>query len=108
MSAPGIIKWIGAALLLAGLIVGFVPVSSGGVSCGGAFWESSDARVDDLVRTMRADSLGIGHLDELSPAEDACDSLRSVVLIPAAVLGGLGLVGFITGVAMSSRQPARR
>jgi hypothetical protein len=76
-----VLALIGAVMLVAGLIVGFIPVSSGGSGCGSAFAASSDAHVSDLVNAMSGRESSI---------REQCDSLRSIIAIPAWVLLGLG------------------
>ena len=85
---------IGAALLLVGLVVGLMPVSRGGVSCGSAYHASGDANVSDLAST-----LGGGAVTNTA---DDCDSLRSILRIPSVVLllGG----GIFVAVAATNRR----
>lgn len=84
--------WVGIVLLAAGLITGFVPVSTHGASCGSAFHGSRDATVADYSRAIEWDQRGLGVPADgsLSAVSDACDSLRSVVRIPALVLTVIG------------------
>lgn len=84
MSAQKVLGLICGLMLAAGLVAGFVPVSSQGANCGSAFHKSDDADVSDLTNTMT----GYGS----TSAADSCDSLRSVVRIPALALIGVGLV----------------
>jgi hypothetical protein len=83
--------WIGVALLAAGLITGFSPLSARGASCGSAFHESRDAAVADYTRAIEQDQ-GLLGADggSLTSVSDSCESLRSVVRIPALVLTVLG------------------
>lgn len=84
---------IAAGLLLAGLAIGLIPVSSSGVNCGSAFIASDDAHVADLVGTM---SGGLG----TQGAAASCDSLRSLVAIPAWVFLGLGATAGVTAMVL--------
>lgn len=70
--------WIGGALLAAGLVLGFTPLSSQGTSCGAAYNPSQ--------------AINIG------PRVDDCDGVRSLIRAPALALtvvgGGIVFVGF--------------
>ncbi|GAB3404445.1 hypothetical protein [Flindersiella endophytica] len=96
-----IVGGIGAVLLFVGLLVGLIPVSAEGVNCGSAFAESRDPAVADLASTLS----GMG---PVTNTEGACESLRSVVRIPAIALIMLGAIGTIAGVSMymSATAPA--
>ena len=69
----------GALLLGAGLIVGLMPLSTShsAYTCGSAFVEGNPYMLDSVE------------------AMNACDSLRSIVAIPAWILTGLGVVGLV-------------
>lgn len=95
--------WAGIITIGVGLIVGFTPVSSHSASCGSAFIRSDDADTADLTHAIQRDSQGLGlpaDRGSLSAAADACDSLRSVVRIPAFALllvgAGLAVVPYAT------------
>ncbi|MER7505281.1 hypothetical protein AB0L05_17215 [Nonomuraea pusilla] len=95
---------VALALIGAGLLVGFIPVSSQGVNCGSAFAASKDARIADFTHAISADSRGVS-LESLSPVEYACTDLRGVVRMPALVLlfAGVALLG--TAGVVSARRP---
>jgi hypothetical protein len=80
MSAK-VLATVGAVLLVAGFLVGFIPVSSGGVNCGSAFAASDEADIADMVNAMNGQVSGIAA---------QCESLRSIVAIPSWVLLGIG------------------
>jgi hypothetical protein len=84
--------WIGLVVLAAGLIIGFSPLSARGASCGSAFTGSKDATAADYSRAIERDQRGLGVPGggSLTAVSDACDSLRSVVRIPALTLTILG------------------
>lgn len=70
-----IITYVALVLVLAGLGLGLLPVSSGGSSCGSAFFASSSL---DLP--------------------GSCDDLRSLFRVPALTLLSLGVVVGMIGV----------
>lgn len=80
-----------------GVVVGLVPVSARGTSCGAGFWPTDDARVQEYTDAMIADSLRIPLRD--SGVEEACTDLLSVVRIPAFALivvgAGLGVASAV-------------
>ncbi|MDI3341963.1 MAG: hypothetical protein QJR03_15680 [Sphaerobacter sp.] len=90
------LAWAAAGLLTAGLVVGFTPVSSQGVSCGSPYAPAS------------------------APAQSFCDEVRSLVRAPALALtlvGGAMLLGAVpwrrSGVDMRGHRtvlgrPVRR
>lgn len=95
--------WVGIVLFAAGVIVGVMPLSARGVSCGSAFHRSSATDSADYARAIQRDQRGLGLPDgSLTSAAEACDSLRSIVQVPAVVLlvagGGLAVgVWFVQG-----------
>lgn len=94
MNAKKILGLVSGLLILAGAIVGFVPVSSQGANCGSAFVKSNDAFVSDLTNSMT----GYGSIN----ADDSCDSLRHIIMIPSIVLLAIGLVLMFVAAAMVS------
>lgn len=77
---------IGAALVAAGLVVGFgLSVHSAGKDCGSAFKERGDLKVDQLADSM----LGKPDASECDAARSSARALPVVLL----VLGGVALVG---------------
>ncbi|MEP9384534.1 hypothetical protein [Nocardioides sp. KR10-350] len=99
----GVIALFGLVFVVAGLVLGYVPVHVSGVSCGSAFNPSDDAAyVRDLTHAMA----GMGVSTDVT---DACDSARSnwnMVAILLLVLGGLVLV--VGAVVSSIRGPQQR
>jgi hypothetical protein len=67
MNAHRVLGLIGRLLVVCGLVVGFVPLSSEGASCGSVFTRSGDAYVTA-----------------------SCESLGTLVMIPAVVLPVIG------------------
>lgn len=84
-----VLGWISAALLVAGLAIGFaVPVNDGDYECGTAFKESGDLYTDELTDTMTG---GDGLND--------CDGKRSsakTLPILLLILGAAGIGAAIT------------
>jgi hypothetical protein len=93
-----VLSWVGLAVLGVGALVGLIPVSSGGASCGSAFFGSDDAYVSDLVDSFSGVS---------GSRADSCDDLRSLVRIPAIVLLVLGAGLTITSAMQWSDSRAR-
>jgi hypothetical protein len=93
----------GLVLLAGGLILGFLPKSAAGVSCGSAFHGTDAATVADYGSTLT------GSLD-VPPAGGyaaACDDARSsakTAPIVLLVLGGAALVGAAVVAAPSTGQ----
>jgi hypothetical protein len=90
MSARRVVMLLGGVMLLAGLVLGLVPLSAGGVSCGSAFEASDDAEVADLGGSYP------DVLEGRSPHEDACDDRRSIfqpIALTLLIVGGVALVG---------------
>ena len=86
MRAAGLaLVTVGAVLLLAGLVLGFVPLSAGGVGCGSAFNPSDDAFVSDL-----ADSMAGNEGEAIAGCDDQRGDYRPVAL--ALSFFGLGLL----------------
>lgn len=78
MSTRGVLALVGGLVLVAGLILGFVPVSAYGVSCGSAFAGSDDAEGADFARAIQADERGV-ILGDLDAVAGACDGSRSLI-----------------------------
>lgn len=93
-TAATVLAWVGAALFAVGLLVGFIPTSAGGASCGSAFIATDDAFGADLYGSMTG-----GSVDH----QVLCSDRRSLLRVPAIGLilvgGGLGAAGW----AVSSR-----
>ncbi|GAB3456095.1 hypothetical protein GCM10027570_37290 [Streptomonospora sediminis] len=98
MTTRNVLLTVGSCLLLAAAVGGLVPLSAEGSSCGSAFFATNDAAVDDWTAVLTGGS---------ASAEAACDSLRSVVLIPLVVLAALGTVLFLAGWTLP-RTPQRK
>ncbi|MGR6922571.1 hypothetical protein ACU635_50670 [[Actinomadura] parvosata] len=94
---------VGLVVLVLGLVVGVLPVSARGTSCGAAFFPSDDARVADLTSALIADSRG-ATLDDLSPTENACRDLHSLVRIPAVGLLVVGAGLLVAGGVVRGRE----
>ncbi|MGW5259725.1 hypothetical protein ACWEQG_02040 [Microbispora sp. NPDC004025] len=90
-----VLGWIGALVLVAGLLVGFIPVSSSGVTCGSAFVESREAFVHDLTESM---------FNRVSSVAQACEDLRSLVRIPAIVLVVIAVILLFGAIVSHGRQ----
>ena len=91
-----VLSVIASVLFGLGVVVGLVPVSARGTSCGAAFWPSSDARVQDFTNAIIADSQRIP-LRDGGGVEAACTDLLSVVRVPA-----LALIAVSAGVGIAS------
>lgn len=99
--------WAGIAVLAAGLLTGFLPLRAHGTSCGSAFVASDDATVADLSTAIRRDQQGLPVEGSGTGVSDSCDSMRSLVRIPAIVLLALG-GGLAAGVwVVDSRRAVR-
>lgn len=88
---------LAAVLIGVGALVGFIPVTSQGTSCGSAFVQSGDASVSDMAEALSGRS---------SDTRSTCTDLRSLVRIPALILliGG-GVVLVAAGVVNGRRRP---
>jgi hypothetical protein len=85
---------VAGALLAAGVVAGFVPVSAAGVSCGSAFHASDSAQVADYSTALTGGGVGT--------AGASCDSKRStwtvvawMLLAPGLLLAGGGFVAWV-------------
>lgn len=100
MSARAVLLSIGGVILLAGVVLGFVPMTAHGVSCGSALKGNSAARVSDLVDSFSSVDGG---------AEAACDDKRSTyrpIVWTLIVAGGaLVFIGAVAGTPKSRPQP---
>ena len=94
--------WAGLAVLVVGLLIGFLPTSAGGVSCGSAFVASTAAREADF-----ADALAGG--DAIADRVNTCQDRRGLLRIPAAafIVVGAGL-GFAGWHITLHRTPVRK
>lgn len=95
---------LGGLLLLVGLVLGFVPVSAGGSSCGSAFVASDSALADDYSAVLSG-----GSLNDATRAAD-CDSARSMWRVPALALSlpgalALAVAGFVLLDLNTGRLP---
>lgn len=88
--------WIGALVLGVGLLVGFVPTSTRGVSCGSAFVGSDAAAVADFGNTLVGGTLSPD--GDLMAMENACSDRRSVLRIPALALLVIGAGVYFIGL----------
>jgi hypothetical protein len=92
-----VVALAGLVVAAVGLLVGLLPLTVDGSSCGSALHESSDARVDDF-----ASILGGGQLDDADRGS-RCDDKRStvrLVAVPLLVLGGAGVI--VGGIALAA------
>ena len=88
----------GGMMLLVGLVIGFVPVSTGGSSCGSAFVASNDAQIDDYTSLLLGESL------RGATRADDCASATSMWRVPAlalAIPGGLLLLAGLSPLALA-------
>jgi hypothetical protein len=100
---------VGLALTLAGGLLGFLPRSAGGVSCGSAFVGSRAPAVADLTAAIEADSLGVALGDRIGEYATRCADRRSSARILAVVplaLGGVLLAGLGVVYIIESAPPA--
>ncbi len=97
-----LIAAVGGVVALVGLLLGYFPVSKGGVSCGSAFGGGGDAASTDLAG-MLAGSTG------LTNYADACaDNLQVWRVVAIAVLIiGLG-VAAIMFTPRDEQRPVRQ
>lgn len=49
VNVRNLLSFVSLAIIVAGAVVGLIPVSVGDVSCGSAFFTSSDLRGDDIL-----------------------------------------------------------
>lgn len=85
----------GFALVIAGTVLGFLPRTAAGASCGSAFLGSGEAAVTDLI-------------GETSGAAAACGDARSTTRLPALILlpvGAVLLVGSAAGPRPDQATP---
>lgn len=83
---------IGTLLLVAGIVLGFIPQSAQGVGCGSVFRASDEADVQDFTDAIVADSQGTT-LDGVGTHAAACDDRRSVYrpIVWLMLVAGVGL-----------------
>jgi hypothetical protein len=94
---------IGGVLLGVGLLLGFIPVSASGSSCGSAFVASNEGAVNDYATLLAGGSLS----DATARAD--CEDARSMMRAPALALAvpGALLVG-LSLVQLAMARPAER
>jgi hypothetical protein len=93
--------WAGLAVLVVGLLIGFLPTSTGGASCGSAFVASTAAREADF-----ADALAGG--DAIADRVNTCEDRRALLRIPAVALIAVGAgLGFAGWHVTTHRPPVR-
>ena len=90
MTGRTVAATLGFVLILAGAVVGFLPRTVQGVSCGSAFLDNGSAAITDLIGETRG-------------AASACDDARSTTRLPALILLPIGAV-LLVGSALG-RQP---
>jgi len=95
MDARRVLVVLGVVALIAGAVIGFLPIKVDGVKCGSAFISSDDAHVAALSDAMSGGQIGS------ASAEGDCDSKRSDWRIPAIALlvvgAGLGVGSLFIG-----------
>lgn len=92
---------LGLAVVFAGLVVGCIPKSSEGHSCGTAFWPDDSDEFAQEMDSLRAD-YGV-----LSSGVPDCGAARSETRNVALVLVGAGVLGLAGGWVVSGRRPRR-
>ncbi len=97
MSAKAL-KWVAFIVLGAGLVTGFMPVTSQGENCSSVFIASNDAWLADVLK-VRTDG-------RPGDAEETCTDLRSILRIPAVILLGAGVIALITSAECARRGTA--
>ena len=102
MNTHKLLGWLTLAFLAVGLLVGLMPLSAQGVSCGSAFRGSNAASVSDLTG-----SLGGGAAFGTIGASASCDDKRSTVRLFAVPLMVIGL-GVGVGFALTSPKPGTK
>lgn len=100
MTTPQKLGIAAAALLVIGALLGFMPLSSSGVSCGSAFAESHAAATHDLANAL-------GGVE--TNASGSCDDKLGLTRYSAIVLllggAGVGLGALVAhGNAIGRRQ----
>lgn len=90
---------LGGALAVAGLVLGFIPVSKGPVSCGSAFNGSNDAAARDFANTLSG-SLG------LTDYAGACSDALQMWRLAAIVLMLIGLA--VMAALLIERKPREK
>lgn len=90
---------VGAALVLAGLVLGLVPVYSGNIACGSALRPDD---VGELMATMRGVPLGALGCSQVRATRT---TLTWVVLAPGIALLVVGLIGAVTRRRTPEPQP---
>jgi hypothetical protein len=99
MTGRRVLLLVGLALVVGGLLFGFLPRTVSGVSCGSAFVENRHAANSaDLLGAILGESTGIA---------DRCSDVRSASRIPALVLLALGGV-LAVGSAFVGPEPGSR
>lgn len=100
MTTRAAVVLAGLALAAAGLVLGLIPQSTAGVSCGSAFHRTDKAETADLTAAILADNGG----PQPGPSvADRCDDATTSRRIPAIVLlvvggvlaAGAGLAGTV-------------
>jgi hypothetical protein len=87
-----VLALVGVVLLVAGLIVGFAPVSSGGADCGSAFNPESGMT---LAITAGWEAI------------NGCESLHSILAIPAWILMGIGALLLVVSLAFAGKKESQ-
>lgn len=96
---------LGGTLLAIGLVLGFMPVSSEGTSCGTAFTGASDdAYVADLGSTLVGSA---GVTDVVGSCSDALSGRRAPALALAVPGALLAVVGFGRDRDAKARETSR-
>lgn len=87
MDAKRVIALVGGVLLVAGLLLGFMPVRAGGVDCGSAFAPSNQGLAEDYFEALS----GLPDSDHNGDCKDATSGRMTVSLV-LAIPGALLLI----------------
>ena len=92
-------------VLLSGVVVGFLPFSFKGASCGVPFVATTDPFSADLEDTW-ADASDIADNAAAGSHQTGCDERRSVRQLGAIALTGIGTLGLATSLVFTTRIAA--
>lgn len=91
-----VLVWLAGGMLLAGVVLGFLPVNSGEYHCGSAFNASNDVASKELGSTL---SGGVDY-----GPQDCAGARSDARALPVALL----LIGGALGIGALSSDPERR
>jgi len=94
--------WLSGIALGLGLLIGLMPTSASGASCGSAFVGSNDATVDDMASSLTGGIYG--------DAAEQCDRQTSILRLPAiglALGGAIGLLALLASRPIDPKRPMR-